>query len=254
MKAPPPLLTAVAAITVAVTACGGSAERTPASGVGAEAGATASGHGGQGSGAGSNGGGAAAGHAACEQVTDATLRSVIVESAGLSGPPRYDGWYPRLIYGGEPDSWQPTIADVHTDPLSAKALQVGVGDVSFIVVAIDNEGDRAAYVGPAYTYYEFEQPVGARLTDEQWREMLSEKKAPQRPAFTRIFRAKPAERELPAIAPRKAPQSPDAKRLLELSRQFSNTTDPARQKRLYEQIEKLRADMARPPRSSATPE
>jgi hypothetical protein len=182
------------------------------------------------------------------------LRRTIDKSGGGSGPPRYDGWYPRLIYGGDPDAWQPTIADVHTNPEGAKALQVGVGDVSFVVVAIDNEGDRAAYVGPVYTYYEFEQPVASRLTDQQWRDMLSEGKAPQQPAFTQAFRAKPAKRELPAAAPRRARQGPSEQRLLELNEQFSITTEPARRKQLYDQIEKLRADMARPPRSSTTPE
>jgi Protein of unknown function (DUF3160) len=34
-------------------------------------------------------------------------------------------------------------------------LEVGVGDVDVLIVAVDNGRDRAAYVGPVYSYYEF---------------------------------------------------------------------------------------------------
>jgi hypothetical protein len=119
---------------------------------------------------------------------------------GGCGPPRviYTGWYPKLLYGGRPELWEPTIADVHTDPNSSKVLEVGVGDANFVVVAVDNRGDRAAYVGPVYTYYEF--PSGVRLTDEVWRAQLAGQQEVARPEWTRAWRGKRVPR---AQAPRR---------------------------------------------------
>lgn len=108
-----------------------------------------------------------------------------------SGPPRYDGWYPQLIFGGNPAAWKPTIADVHTgfEDDGAKALEVGVGDATFLVAAIDNQGDKMVYVGPMSSYYEFKQPANKRLTDEEWGTMVSEGKVPLRPSWTGSFQA-----------------------------------------------------------------
>ena len=112
---------------------------------------------------------------------------------GGCGGPRitYTGWYPELIYG-DPEEWEPTIADVHTG--DGAVLEVGVGDVDYVVAAIDNRGDRAAYVGPIYSYYEF--PSGERLTDEQWRERIKAGKLPPRPEWVHAFQAKPKRRNL----------------------------------------------------------
>jgi hypothetical protein len=124
------------------------------------------------------------------------LKRTINIHGGGSGPPDYSGWYPQLIYGGDPTLWEPTIADVHTNAQHGKALEVGVGNVSFLVVAIDNQSDRAVYVGPAYSYYEFEVPATARLTDETWQAMLTDGKAPARPAWTSAFRPPAVPRDL----------------------------------------------------------
>ena len=107
-------------------------------------------------------------------------------SHGCGGPPShvYSGWYPELIYGS-PDAWLPTVADVHTDPNSGKVLEVGVGNVDLLVAAIDNGEDRAAYVGPVYTYYEF--PSAERLTDEAWRAKIQSGKLPARPKWIRAL-------------------------------------------------------------------
>jgi hypothetical protein len=181
------------------------------------------------------------------------LRRTIDRSGGGSGPPRYDGWFPKLIYGGDPDAWKPTIADVHTNPRDQKTLQVGVGDVSFIVVAIDNEQDRAAYVGPVYTYYEFTGPVSDRLTDEKWREWIQRGNAPAAPSFTQPFRAKPLPRDLGLELPIEQRQDAYSKELTALLDQYRNATDKAAQDRLYKKIEKLRETRREPPKSPATP-
>jgi hypothetical protein len=104
----------------------------------------------------------------------------------------YTGWYPKLIYGGQPESWEPTVADVHTG--DGSVLEEAVGDVNFLVAAIDSRGDRAAYVGPIYSYYEFTS--GQRLTDEQWRKQIQDGRPPPRPDWVRAFQAKAVEREL----------------------------------------------------------
>jgi len=114
----------------------------------------------------------------------AFIKKTIDIRGGGSGPPRYDGWYPKLIYGGEPAKWKPTVADVHTDPTSGDVLQVGVGDVTFLVAAVDNDGDKMVYVGPMSSYYEFRQPAQSRMTDEEWRTKIGGFEFPPRPAWS----------------------------------------------------------------------
>jgi len=106
----------------------------------------------------------------------------------------FTGWYKDLLYSGDPDSWEPTIADVHTNTNDGKVLEAAVGDVNFLVAAIDSRGDRAAYVGPTYSYYEF---VSAqRLTDEEWRGRIKSGNLPPRPEWVGAFQGKPEERSL----------------------------------------------------------
>ena len=57
--------------------------------------------------------------------------------------------YAGLIYGGDPAKLSPTISDVHTDPNAGKVLEEGVGDATFLVVAVDNKADRALYMAKA---------------------------------------------------------------------------------------------------------
>src|SRR6185369_6403605 len=86
------------------------------------------------------------------------LRKTIDVRGGGSGPPRYDGWYPKLI-NDSPLKHKPSIADVHSDAAEGTVLEVAVGDTQFLIVAIDNGPHRAAYVGPSYSYYEFTTPT-----------------------------------------------------------------------------------------------
>ena len=51
------------------------------------------------------------------------------------------------------------------------------------------------YVGPAYSYYEFQQPADNRLTDPQWTVMLASKKEPPRPSWTAAFQSPKLQRE-----------------------------------------------------------
>ena len=65
------------------------------------------------------------------------------------------------------------IADVHTDQNTEQVLEEGVGYVDLMVVAYKVPDGRILIgAGPVMTYYEFKQPMGDRLTDEKWREIL----------------------------------------------------------------------------------
>ena len=125
------------------------------------------------------------------------LKQTIDIRGGGSGPPKYSGWYCQLYYGGGAAAaeWDPTVVDVHADPDSQSVLEEGVGSCNFLVMAIDNESDRMIYVGPAYSYYEFQQPADNRLTDPQWNEMLASKKEPPRPSWTSTFQAPKLQRQ-----------------------------------------------------------
>ncbi|HRI64902.1 MAG TPA: DUF3160 domain-containing protein [Polyangium sp.] len=119
----------------------------------------------------------------------AFIKKTIDIRGGGSGPPHYDGWYPQLIFGSKPAAWKPTIADVHTgfEQEVAKVVEVGVGDVTLLVAAVDNQGDRMVYVGPMSSYYEFTQTADKRMTDEEWGTRISDGQVPARPAWTSSF-------------------------------------------------------------------
>lgn len=136
------------------------------------------------------------------------LKQTIDIRGGGSGPPTYSGWYPGLFYGRGPADHKPTVADVHSVPPSdldaeGHVLEAGVGDAHFLIVAIDNEGDRAVYVGPVYSYYEFTRPITERMTDSEWSTTLASGKLPARPLFVRAFTAARSQRTLgPPAKPR----------------------------------------------------
>lgn len=80
------------------------------------------------------------------------------------------------------------IADVHTDQNSKKVLEEGTGHVDLIVVCyLQPDGRLVVGAGPVLSYYEFKHPMGDRLTDEKWREMLRGGKAPKRPEWTASY-------------------------------------------------------------------
>jgi hypothetical protein len=65
------------------------------------------------------------------------------------------------------------IADVHTDSVNNKALEVGVGVPYRIYVALnDGTGGKRIAEGYTFSYYEFAQPLDNRLNDDQWKEQV----------------------------------------------------------------------------------
>jgi hypothetical protein len=88
------------------------------------------------------------------------------------------------------DSRRTTIvADVHTEPNSRLVLEEATGPVDLMwVVWKTPEATVIGGAGPVLSHFEFKQPMGDRLTDEKWREMVK-RQTPQRAPWTSSFRA-----------------------------------------------------------------
>ncbi|HKM20512.1 MAG TPA: DUF3160 domain-containing protein [Lachnospiraceae bacterium] len=63
------------------------------------------------------------------------------------------------------------VVDVATDPNGA-VLEQAIGGISTIYVVVPVEGKLRIAKGAVFTYYQFMQPIGNRLTDVEWRQML----------------------------------------------------------------------------------
>ncbi|MEZ4310922.1 MAG: DUF3160 domain-containing protein [Polyangiaceae bacterium] len=81
--------------------------------------------------------------------------------AVCGSPPSLSGWYGKLFFDAEAASdWDPTIADVHTQPTDAagnpvgRILHVGTGPARLMVVTADTCVGPRAYVGLASSYFE----------------------------------------------------------------------------------------------------
>ena len=76
------------------------------------------------------------------------------------------------------------IADVHTDQNSSSVLEVASGNLdNCMVIYRRADGVVEAAIGPVLSYYQFNQPMNDRLTDEAWRKMLRSD-PPARPDWT----------------------------------------------------------------------
>ncbi len=81
----------------------------------------------------------------------------------------------------------PVIADVHTDLFSGNCLEEGVGYPFTIYVIVPIDGELKVTRGAVFSYYEFQQPISNRLTDEQWRQLLQGDPPPQLPVWLASF-------------------------------------------------------------------
>ena len=144
---------------------------------------------------------------------DQTIANVMLGS----GPPRWDGWYPKLFYmpvvpvssrfdresveaASQPAArLAPIVADVATSPSDGTVLEAAVGTAKLLLVAVEDPSstsDMTLYVGPVFSYYEFTRSSERRMRDEEWEKEVfadrgPERKAPQRPAFVGVFQAPP---------------------------------------------------------------
>ncbi|MEZ5375601.1 MAG: DUF3160 domain-containing protein [Acidimicrobiales bacterium] len=85
-----------------------------------------------------------------------------------------------------PDNRSALVADIMRN--ASGVLELGTGDVDQIFVLVANdEGAFQVAVGGVYSYHEFWSPT--RLTDEEWRAMLDNGSAPERPTWQASFLA-----------------------------------------------------------------
>lgn len=92
-------------------------------------------------------------------------------------------------FTSEADERMALVADVHTypDPLVPVVLEEAIGNPMIIYVAVEIEGRIVLTRGGIFSYYEFEQPLEDRLTDEAWQEMLDLDGAPSMPLWVGAF-------------------------------------------------------------------
>ncbi|HTU59986.1 MAG TPA: DUF3160 domain-containing protein, partial [Polyangiales bacterium] len=95
-----------------------------------------------------------------------------------------DGWYADLFYERDKSiEFDPTIADVHTQPADevgnpvGRVLHVGTGYPRMMVVTVDTCMGPRAYAGVVYAYHELVTEKFKRLTDEDWAQSLRSKDA-----------------------------------------------------------------------------
>jgi hypothetical protein len=118
------------------------------------------------------------------------------------GPHFFDGWFAKLQYG--PNSaglssadYEPTIADVHTQPTDAtghdvgRVLHVGTGMPRLMVASVDTCQGPRAYAGVVLSYYEKTTDNYNRLDDSTWAGLLSATPAPDEVAWTADFTSQP---------------------------------------------------------------
>ena len=132
------------------------------------------------------------------------LKNIVEDTKVYTGYRQYNGWYPGLFYAGHlggssaiqlPGCIEPDllVADVHTDLPDENVndpgvvLHEAVGNVNFLVIAIDNGPDRMVYGGPVFSHYEFEMPGVTRLSDSDWQALAGSSQKPPAPDWTRCY-------------------------------------------------------------------
>ncbi len=91
-----------------------------------------------------------------------------------------EGWYPKLFFGVNSTETDPTIADVHTQPMDeagnevGRVLHVGTGNARLMVVTFDTCSGPRAYAGLASSYYELVTEDFERLSDPDWETRLGQ--------------------------------------------------------------------------------
>jgi len=112
-------------------------------------------------------------------INDAVTTEALCGSVYLQNP----GWYGKLFLGDALE-FDPTIADVHTQPTDeagnpvGKVLHVGTGPARMMVVITEGCSGPRAYMGLASSYYEKVTDNFRRLNDERWATMVYNEPAP----------------------------------------------------------------------------
>ncbi len=104
---------------------------------------------------------------------------------GCGGPVPISGWYADLFFDpGSAARFDPTIADVHTQPTDTGGnmvgwvLHAGTGYARFMVMTAETCAGPRAYAGVVSSYHELVTENFTRLTDEDWSSRLRTGQAP----------------------------------------------------------------------------
>ncbi len=119
--------------------------------------------------------------AAHETADLAFINQAVTTQGGGCGPPSAKGWYPELFFGGTGVDleYDPTIADVHTQPLDeggaevGRVLHVATGAPRMMIVTFDTCSGPRAYAGPVSSYFEVTTEGYNRLDDKRWSAMTA---------------------------------------------------------------------------------
>jgi len=121
----------------------------------------------------------------------AFINQAVAVQLGCGDPTGATGWYADLFFDPESSvKWDPTIADVHTQPTDeagntvGRVLHVGTGGARLMVVTADTCVGPRAYVGLASSYFEHITENYERLDDETWAEQISTTTPPDVPWMT----------------------------------------------------------------------
>ena len=82
------------------------------------------------------------------------------------------------------------VTDIATDP-NGTVLQAANGRPAQIYVIVPVDGALRIASGVVYNFYQFRQPLSARLTDTEWRQMIGEwmspDETPEKPGWTQSY-------------------------------------------------------------------
>ena len=108
------------------------------------------------------------------------INDAVVLQDGCGAPAGVEGWYARLFFDALAGlDYDPTIADVHTQPTDAagnevgRVLHVGTGMPRLGVFTVETCNGPRAYAGLVSSYFEQVTEDFDRLTDERWSQALT---------------------------------------------------------------------------------
>ncbi len=110
----------------------------------------------------------------------AFINDAVVVQEGCGSPAGAEGWFARLYFDRVAGAtFDPTIADVHTQPTDevgnpvGRVLHVGTAGPRLMVTTIETCTGPRAYVGLASSYYEHITENFERLNDEEWQNFVT---------------------------------------------------------------------------------
>ncbi|MCC6557715.1 MAG: DUF3160 domain-containing protein [Polyangiaceae bacterium] len=121
----------------------------------------------------------------------AFINQAVAVQMGCGDPEGAEGWYANLFFDAYNSvQFDPTIADVHTQPTDevgnpvGRVLHVGTGSPRLLVVTAETCTGPRAYVGLASSYFERVTEDFERLDDPAWSDELESATPPDVPWMT----------------------------------------------------------------------